>query len=66
MNFPLSTSDITLWLAATAVILLITSEILSNGPLENLAIEIRRFRLAAIAVGLVFLALVAFRTFQLI
>jgi len=30
MQFPLTTSDISLWLAVTAIILLITSELLSS------------------------------------
>jgi hypothetical protein len=66
MNFPLSVSDIGLWLAVTAIILLITSELLSTstGTLGNVAIEKKRLRIAALALGIGFMATVAIRIFQ--
>jgi len=56
MQFPLSFSDITLWLAITAIILLATSELISPyyGK-TNLIIDKNRLRLAALGVGIIFI-----------
>lgn len=56
MQFPLSFSDIILWLAITAIILLATSELISPyyGK-TNLLIDKGRLRLAALGVGIVFI-----------
>jgi len=66
MKFPLSISDIGLWLAVTAIILLVTSELLfsSTGQLGNVAIEKKRLRLVALALGIGFMATVVMRIFQ--
>jgi hypothetical protein len=66
MRFPLSISDIGLWLAVTAIILLVTSELLSSstGRLGNVAVEKKRLRIAALALGLGFMATVVMRVFQ--
>ena len=66
MRFPLSVSDIGLWLAATAIILLVTSELLSGstGRLGNVAVEKKRLRIVALALGLGFMATVIMRVFQ--
>jgi hypothetical protein len=66
MNFPLSVSDIGLWLAVTAIILLITSELLSTstGTLGNVAIDKKRLRIAALVLGIGFMATVVIRIFQ--
>ena len=66
MKFPLSMSDIGLWLAVTAIILLVTSELLSSstGKLGNVAVEKKRLRIAALALGLGFMATVVMRVFQ--
>lgn len=66
MNFPLSFSDISLWLAVMAILLLITSELLtsSTGPLKNLAIDKNRLRLLALALGLGFMITVGMRAFN--
>jgi hypothetical protein len=66
MKFPLSISDIGLWLAVTAIILLVTSELLSSstGKLENVAVEKKRLRIAALTLGLGFMATVVMRIFQ--
>jgi hypothetical protein len=66
LHFPLSVSDIGLWLAVTAIILLITSELLSSstGRLGNVAIEKRRLRIAALALGIGFMVTVVMRVFQ--
>ena len=56
MIFPLSLLDITLWLAIIAVILLITSELVSpsHGKI-NLVINRNRLNLVAILVGVTFI-----------
>jgi hypothetical protein len=66
MRFPLSISDIGLWLAVTAIILLVTSELLSSstGKLGNVAIEKKRLRLVALALGIGFMATVVLRIVQ--
>jgi hypothetical protein len=66
LQFPLSVSDIGLWLAVTAIILLITSELLSSstGKLGNVAIEKKRLRLTALTFGIAFMATVVMRVFQ--
>jgi hypothetical protein len=55
MHFPLSSYDITLWLAITAIILLATSELISQyyGK-TNLIIDKNRLRLVAIGVSVTF------------
>lgn len=66
MKFPLSISDIGLWLAVTAIILLVTSELLSSstGKLGNVTVEKKRLRIAALTLGLGFMATVVMRVFQ--
>lgn len=66
MSFPLSLSDISLWLAVTAIILLITSELLYSQPdySARIMIDKKRLRLAALGVGLAFLVTVVMRVFQ--
>ncbi|HVP92556.1 MAG TPA: hypothetical protein VMS94_02305 [Acidobacteriota bacterium] len=65
MKFPLSITDISLWLAITAIMLLITSELLSSSiePLESIAIDKKKLRLAALALGLSFMGTVIMRIF---
>lgn len=60
MFFPLSLSDLSLWLAVTAIILLITSELLYSSPGYSARIAIDReiLRVAAIGCGLGFLVTV--------
>jgi len=65
MNFPLSLSDISLWLAVTAIILLITSELLYSSLYSaRIMINKKRLRLVAIGVGVAFLVTVVMRVFQ--
>ena len=66
MRFVLTASDISLWLAATAIILLITSELLYSSPeySSRLRIEKKRLRLVALGCGLGFLVTVVMRIFQ--
>ena len=62
MQFPLGFWDISLWLAVTAIILLITSELISPyyGK-TNLLINKRRLRNVSIIVSTLFLITVAIR-----
>jgi hypothetical protein len=66
MNFPLSVSDIGLWLAVMAIIVLITSELLSSstGYSRNIVIERARLRLVALGLGIGFMITVVLRVFQ--
>ena len=62
MQFPLSFWDISLWLAVTAIILLITSELISPyyGRM-NLLINKKRLKNVALSIGTLFLITVAIR-----
>jgi len=66
MNFPMNLSDISLWLAVMAIILLITSELISSATeySRNIIIEKKRLRIVALALGLGFMATVILRIFQ--
>ncbi len=63
MIFPLSVSDIGLWLAVTAIILLTTSELLYSSPGlgARIALDRRSLRLLAIGCGFGFLFTVVMR-----
>lgn len=67
MHFPLNFLDLSLWLAITAIILLITSEMLSPsyGKTSN-RIAKKRLRKVAFAVAILFLATVAIRIISII
>ena len=67
MDFPLSFWDITLWLAVTAIILLIASELISPyyGK-TNLLINKKRLKNAALAMGILFFITVAIRIYGII
>ena len=62
MNFPLTFWDISLWLAITAIILLITSELISPyyGK-TNILINKKRLRNIALTISTLFLITVAIR-----
>lgn len=62
MDFPLSFLDVSLWLAFTAIILLITSELISPfyGK-TNLLINKKRLRNVAMIVSALFLITVAIK-----
>lgn len=63
MNIPLTFSDISLWLAVTAIILIVTSELLnfSTEYSGRILIDKNRLRFAAIGVGLTFIVTVILR-----
>jgi len=67
MSFPLSFWDISLWLAVTAIILLITSELISPyyGK-TNLLINKKRLRNVALIMSTLFLITVALRIYGII
>lgn len=66
MDFPLSVSDISLWLAVMAIILLITSELISSSMeySRNIMIDKKRLRLVALALGIGFMITVVIRLVQ--
>jgi hypothetical protein len=57
-------SDISLWLAVMAIILLITTEIISSITEPQIMIEKKRLRVVALALGIAFMATVVMRIFQ--
>ena len=63
MNFPLSIWDISLWIAFTAIILLVTSELLApySDYFGDFVIEKTRLRLAALLLGAAFMVTVLLR-----
>jgi hypothetical protein len=63
MQFPLSFSDISLWLAATAITLLTASELISiySDRLGYLLVNKKRLRQTALACGAAFVVTVIFR-----
>jgi len=62
MQFPLTFNDISLWLAITSIILLITSELISpHYGRTNLLVNKRLLRNTALALGTLFLLTVAIR-----
>ncbi len=65
MSFPLSSWDIILLLAVTAIILLITSELVSPYYGTNLKIKVKRLRNVALVVSIVFLITVAIRIVEI-
>ena len=67
MNFPLPFEDISMWLAITAIILLITSELISpRYGKTNLVINKKRLQNAALTVSTLFLITVAIRVANII
>jgi hypothetical protein len=67
MNFPLSFWDISLWLAVTAIILLITSELVSPYHGEtSLLLNKKRLRNVALTVATLFLITVAIKVATII
>jgi len=67
MSFPLSFWDISLWLAITVVILLITSEMLSPyyGKI-NIHISRKKLRNVALGLSILFLATVVIRIINIL
>ncbi len=63
MIFPLSLSDIGLWIAVTAIIVLITSELISpySEHFGDFVIDKTRLRLVALLLGASFVVIVLLR-----
>ncbi len=63
MYFPLSLWDISLWIAVTAIILLVTSELLApySDYFGDFVIDKTRLRLVAIILGAAFMVTVLLR-----
>jgi hypothetical protein len=63
MYFPLSMSDISLWLVVTAIIVLITSELLYASPNFSARVDVDKklLRIVAIGCSLAFLVTVVMR-----
>jgi len=67
MSFPLVFSDVSLWLAVTAIMLLITSELLSPSyGNTNIYINNKRLRNAAVVVSILFLVTLAIRIVSMV
>lgn len=66
MTWPLTLSDISLWLAVMAILLLVTSELLSSSTeySRNIVIDKKNIRLTAFALGIGFMATVIIRMVQ--
>jgi hypothetical protein len=67
MQVPLDFWDVSLWLAVTSVILLITAQLVSayDGP-STLLIDSRKLKTAALTMGILFLATVAIHIYTII
>lgn len=67
MNFSLTFSDISLWLAVTAIIVLITAELLHSSPNISARTPINKqlLRLTGLGLGIAFLATVVMRALQI-
>lgn len=67
MAFPLGFWDLSLWTAIIAIILLVTSELLSPYyGRTGLLIDKKRLRIVALIVALIFLATVAYRIYGIV
>ena len=67
MQFPLSFWDISLWLAVTAIILLVTSELVSpHYGKTNIHIEKKKLRNVALTISILFLITVVIRIYEII
>ena len=67
MQVPLDFWNVSLWLAATSIILLITAQLVSayDGP-ATLLIDSRKLKAAALTIGILFLATVAINIYKII
>jgi len=63
LNFPLTIWDISLWIAVTAIILLVTSELMGSYSdyFGDFVIEKTRLRLVALMLGAAFMVTVILR-----
>jgi hypothetical protein len=61
MQFPLSLSEISLWIAFMAMVLLVTSELLVSEHFGHFLINKARLRLVALVLGAAFMVTVLMR-----
>ena len=67
MQFPLSFWDLGLWIAVTAIILLITAELTSPYNTQaNILIDNNKLEKAALTIGILFLITVAIHIYTII
>jgi len=67
MNSPLSFSDLSLWTAVTAIILLVTSELLSpQYGRTSIVINKKRLRTVALSLGIFFMLTVFIRIYEIL
>jgi hypothetical protein len=67
MIFPLSFWDLSLWIAIIAIILLITSELLSpNYGRTSIIINRKRLRTVALSLGILFMLTVFIRVYEIL
>lgn len=65
--FPLNFWDTSLWLAVTAIILLVTSELVSpHYGQTNVLLNKKRMKTAALTVGILFLLTVAIQIYEML
>jgi hypothetical protein len=67
VQVPLDFWNVSLWLAVTSIILLITAQLVSayDGP-ATLLIDSRKLKTAALTIGILFLAIVAIHIYTII
>jgi uncharacterized membrane protein len=67
LSLPLGFWDLSLWTAVTAIILLVTSELLSPWyGRTGVMIDKKRLRMVALVVALIFLVTVAYRIYEIV
>ena len=67
LQFPFGLWDFSLWAAVAAIILLVTSELISPYyGRSGVVLNRRRLRFVAIVVALIFLGTVAFRIYEIL
>ena len=67
MIYPLSFWDLSLWLAVTAIILLVTSELLSPYyGRTSIILNKKRLRMVALSLGILFMLTVVIRVYEIL
>jgi len=65
--YPLSFWDLSLWLAVTAIILLVTSELLSPYyGRTSIIVNKKRLRMVALSLGILFMLTVVIRVYEIL
>lgn len=67
MQFPLSLSEVSLWMAGMAILLLVTSELLTSYSeyIGDFLIDKKRFRLVSLFLGAAFMVTVVLRALEM-